>query len=381
MQIVLYPNQLAEMENEQARALLDKYNSGQCTEAERALIEKSFFAFNEEPVEISLAKLNALKKQVLRGLPRSKSHSLKVFITISTAAAIIAFAVYMFIPLGENETSRSMRIAEQIFPKGNSALITFSNGKTIELDQNEKEIKVIEAGLTYNDGSKLVENYTTESQTISTPKGGEYKIVLSDGTKVWLNAATVLQFPTSFRGRTHRRVKLISGEAYFEVSKDKAHPFIVSTGNQNVTVLGTTFDVKAYSQIIRTTLLEGSVQLNLSNSKRNPNTRLQLKPGEQSTNDGQHIAKRLVDTDLEVAWKNGKIKFRDASLQSILAEAERWYNIDIEYKMPIHNMRLTGGISRKSNLATLLRLLKLSGINFSITEESGRNKLTIESYN
>ncbi|RZJ43806.1 MAG: hypothetical protein EOO19_12595, partial [Chryseobacterium sp.] len=181
------------MDNEQARELLNKYNSGQCTETEKALIEKSFFTFNEQSVEISQEKLKALKKQVSKKLPISKSRSLKVVITISTAAAVIAFAIYMFNPQPENNINRSLRIAEQIFPKGNTALITLSNGKTIELDQHHNELNISDSGLSYSDGKKIKMNSLVESQTISTPKGGEYKIVLSDGTKVWLNAATVLQ--------------------------------------------------------------------------------------------------------------------------------------------------------------------------------------------
>lgn len=363
------------MDNEQARQLLSKYNSGQCTEAEKTLIEKSFFAFNEQPVEISIAKLKMLKKQVLRTLPTSKSRSLKAIITISTAAAAMVFALYMFNRKPENDVKRSLRIAEQIFPKGNSALITLSNGKTIELDQNRNEIKISNYGLSYSDGTKLKNNTIEESQTISTPKGGEYKIVLSDGTKVWLNAATVLQYPTSFRERTERRVKLVSGEAYFEVAKDKKHPFIVSSKNQNLTVLGTHFNINTYGKNVSTTLLEGSVKVDTKNEFAS----IILKPGEESISDGASFKKTDVDLELNMAWKNGKIKFRDAHLKSILNEAERWYDIKVEYEDKIPNLHLTGGISRKSDLSTLLKLLKMSGVNFSLNEKQGTKTLIIKS--
>lgn len=375
MPIVLYPNQLAEMDNEQAWELLKKYNSGQCTEAEKVLIEKSFFAFNEQPVEISRDKLKALKKQVSKGLPISKSRSLKAIITISTAAAAIVFAVYMFNPQSENDVNRSLRIAEQILPRGNTAVITFSNGKTIELDQHQSELKIGDYELSYSDGRKIKMNSLVESQTISTPKGGEYKIVLSDGTKVWLNAATILQYPTSFRERTERRVKLVSGEAYFEVAKDKNHPFIVSSKNQNLTVLGTHFNINTYEKNVSTTLLEGSVKLDTENDFAS----IILKPGEESIADGASFKKTDGDLDLNMAWKNGKIKFRDADLKSILNEAERWYDIKVEYEGNIPNMHLTGGISRKSDLSTLLKLLKMSGVNFSLNDKQGVKILIIKS--
>ncbi|AZI24145.1 FecR family protein [Pedobacter sp. G11] len=365
------------MDYEQARQLLEKYNSGKCTDAEKTLIEQSFLAFNEQPVEISSAKLKALKKQVSRDLPIPKSRSLKVIITISTAAAAaaIVFAIYMFNRQPENDIKRSFRIAEHIYPTGNSARITLSNGKTIELDQNHDEIKIENSGLSYSDGIKIKNNPTVEYQTISTSKGGEYKIVLSDGTKVWLNAATVLQYPTSFGEKIERRVKLVSGEAYFEVAKDKNHPFIVSSKNQNLTVLGTHFNINTYNNEVSTTLLEGSVKLNSKDDVAS----ITLKPGERSIADGTSFRRTDVDLDLTLAWRNCKIKFRDADLKSILNEAERWYDIKVEYEDNVPNMRLTGGISRKSNLSVLLKLLQMSGVNFSLNEKQGTRILTIKS--
>lgn len=363
------------METRQAKDLLRRYNSGRCTEAEMALIEESFFAYNEIPVEISHRKLKAIKKEVAKELPRSKSSSLKAIITISTAAASIAFAVYMFKPKTENSVSESLRMAEQILPKGNKALITLSNGKAIELDQNHNEVIIANAELLYSDGKSIENSQSAKYQTISTPKGGEYKIVLSDGTRVWLNAATVLQYPTSFGERNERRVKLVSGEAYFEVSKDKYRPFIVASKNQELTVLGTHFNINTYGQSVKTTLNEGSVSL----SSDKANKSIILSPGEESIADGANFEKRIVDVDLNIAWKNGKIKFRDADLKSLLDEAERWYNVKVEYEGQIPNIRLTGGISRKSNFSTLLKLLKMSGVRFTLNEKDGLQQLTIKS--
>ncbi|WP_316800217.1 FecR family protein [Pedobacter frigidisoli] len=364
------------MDNEQAFILLGKYNLGECTDAEKALVEQSFMAFNEQDVKISFQKLQALKSQIARDLPKpmAKASFVKISIAITSAAAVIAFAVYMLMPRYENDVKASLHIAEQIFPKGNQALITLSNGKTISLDQNSKEIKVLRTGLTYADGSKLLDR-PIEFQTISTPNGGEYTIVLSDGTKVWLNAATVLQYPTSFSERTERRVKLVSGEAYFEVAKDSEHPFIVSTADQRLTVLGTHFNINAYTRQIKTVLLEGSVQLNDQSQEQSA----LLKPGEQAIKNGSQFDTSKADVGLEVAWVNGKIKFRNADIKMILAEAERWYNIKVIYDADVPKVQLTGGISRKSSLATLLKLLQMSGIHFSLNEDNGIKTLTVKS--
>jgi transmembrane sensor len=367
------------MDEEQVRALLKKYNSGECTEKEIALIEKSFFEFNEQDIEISFKKLKSLKKQTFRKLSKTDIgvNNLKVWISISAAAAAIAIALYIFLPHFDNNEQASLKMAEKILPVGNVAQITLSNGKIIQLDNTRDEIKINDSSLTYTDGFKIdITNSNTE-QTISTPRGGEYKIVLSDGTKVWLNAATVLQYPTSFRERAERKVKLLSGEAYFEVARDKRHPFIVATLNQNLTVLGTHFNINAYTKSVKTTLLEGSVKINFTNKTDS----IKLQPGEQSSTSGNKFIKTDADLDIETAWKNGKMKFKDANLQSILSEAERWYNIDIRYNGKISEKHLTGGISRKSSLATLLKLLQMSGVNFSMREESGKNVLSIESYN
>lgn len=365
------------MDKEQAKALLEKYNSGRCTEAEKSLIEQSFFAFHEQPIGISFKKLKALKKQVAKELPKPNARisSLTISITLSTAAAMIALAIYIFMPQSEKGINQSLTLAESIFPKGNVAVITLSNGRIIELDKNKEEVKVNGSDLVYSDGSKVYDNYKTEPQSISTPKGGEYKIVLSDGTKVWLNAATVLQYPTSFRERTERKVTLVSGEAYFEVAKDPKHPFIVISGNQELTVIGTHFNINTYTKTVKTVLLEGTVKLKSINNKDS----ISLRPGEESGHHGNAFQKREADLNLTMAWKNGKIKFRNADLKSILDEAERWYNIKVEYEGEIPNIHLTGGISRKSSLATLLKLLQMSGVTFTLSDKQNITTLKIKS--
>ncbi|RZK35364.1 MAG: hypothetical protein EOO90_29310, partial [Pedobacter sp.] len=153
------------MDIEQAKALLEKYNSGRCTEDEKSLIEQSFFAFNEQPIDISFKKLKALKKQVAKELPKPNARisSLRISITLLTAAAMIALAVYIVMPQSEQGINQSLTLAESIFPKGNVAVITLANGRAIELDKNKEEIKVNGADLVYSDGSRVYDNYKAES--------------------------------------------------------------------------------------------------------------------------------------------------------------------------------------------------------------------------
>ena len=201
--------------------------------------------------------------------------------------------------------------------------------------------------------------------TIQTPRGGQYQVVLPDGTKVWLNAASSLKYPEVFMGNT-RTVEL-SGEAYFEVSKNKAMPFHVKSKFQDVEVLGTHFNINSYmdEQTIKTTLLEGSVKVsNLKSLKI-------LKPGQQSIagiseNSLIKLASE-VDTDDETAWKNGLFQFNNSDLKIILNQLERWYDIKIDYAS-IPAKRYNGMISRKVKLSEVLKMLEKTGnIKFEVT--------------
>lgn len=340
------------------------------------MIEKSFLEFNEQDTEISFDKLKNLKRQTYRQLPRpdNSTNHLKVYLSIAAAVASIVAALYLFLPARTDNAAASFKLAAEIYPAGNTAQISLSNGQVVQLDKKMGEVKVSDSSLAYTDGYSIRQLDSSEQQTISTPRGGEYKIVLSDGTKVRLNAATVLQYPVSFREKAERKVRLVSGEAYFEVAKDRKHPFIVSTLSQRLTVLGTHFSINAYAQAVKTTLLEGSVKLNFVAKTDS----IKLRPGEQSIITGNRFQKTNADLDIETAWINGKMKFRDAGLQSILAEAERWYSIKVVYVGSVPNIRLTGGISRKSSLSTLLKLLQMSGMDFTLSEVSGTNLLTIK---
>jgi transmembrane sensor len=200
--------------------------------------------------------------------------------------------------------------------------------------------------------------------TISTPRGGQFEVALPDGTKVWLNAASSLRFPTAFTGK-ERDVEL-TGEAYFEVAKNKDLPFHVTSAGQVIEVLGTHFNINAYTdeKSIKTTLFEGSVRVakNLKSAM--------LKPGEQSivSNDDANTIRIAddVDADEVLAWKNGKFYFNDADVETVMRQVSRWYDVDIEYKGKSSADRFTGNFTRDLNLSKTLKLLEFTGINFKI---------------
>ena len=201
--------------------------------------------------------------------------------------------------------------------------------------------------------------------TISTPNGGDYQLVLADGSKVWLNAASSLRFPANFVGR-ERKVEL-TGEAYFEVAKNPAMPFKVKLNGMEVEVLGTHFNINSYADesAIRTTLLEGSIKIN------RPHASSLLKPGQQAMMDKNGQISVINDADLDeaVAWKDGKFQFDRADIHNVMRQLARWYNIDVEYKGTVAS-HFGGTISRDVNLSKVLGMLHLTGeVKFQVQDK------------
>jgi len=201
------------------------------------------------------------------------------------------------------------------------------------------------------------QNATPQFNTITTPRGGQYQVMLADGTHVWLNAASSIRFPQSFNGP--QRLVELSGEAYFEVAKDKSHPFIVQANGTKVQVFGTHFNVNAYpdNNNVTTTLLEGSVQMS------NNSQATMLVPGEQgvSTRSGGAINVSRADIQQVIAWKNGYFIFHDLSIVEVMKQVSRWYDVDIEYQDEgVKNNEFGGAISRYKSITELLDNMQLT---------------------
>lgn len=296
---------------------------------------------------------------------------------MSVAAAIFIILSLVGTLFMTPEHSPPATFANEVNPGTDKAILTLANGTKINLSVAKSgtllkregiEITKAEDGtLVYKiSGSK---SNASRYNTITTPRGGQYKIILSDGTKVWLNAASSLSYSASLNdGGTARRVKM-SGEAYFEVKKDKAHPFIVTTDKQELEVLGTHFNVSAYpdERSVKTTLLEGSVRISSRSSQDGAGTSpyrsgVILKPNQQSTLTQNNIQIAEVDTEEAVAWKNGEFIFQHKPLETIMLEISRWYNVDIVYKDKQVAQKLFGGvISRSEDISLVLSVLEVTG--------------------
>jgi len=264
--------------------------------------------------------------------------------------------------------------SNDIAPGGNKAMLTLADGSKINLDSanngaltqqgNIRVTKLQDGKLVYNqDGSFPSTTEEVAYNTVSTPRGGQYQLTLADGSQVWLNAASSIRFPTSFTGK-ERKVE-ITGEAYFEVAKNAAMPFKVSIagGRQEVEVLGTHFNINAFDdeQVIRTTLLEGSVKVSTPSPLERVGVR--LRPGQQATlNANARInIVNAVDTDEVIAWKNGKFQFGDgADIKTVMRQVARWYDVDIEYKGAVSG-RIGGTISRNVNVSQVFKMLEMTG--------------------
>ncbi|SDP99891.1 FecR family protein [Mucilaginibacter sp. OK268] len=257
-------------------------------------------------------------------------------------------------------------------PGGNKAILTLGDGSQIVLDSarngllahqgNTKVVKSANGHIAYN--TTATSNAAPIYNTMTTPRGGKYDLQLADGTKVWLNASSSISYPITFTG-AERRVT-ITGEAYFEVAKNKAMPFKINVnGQEEVQVLGTHFNIMAYNDeaSVKTTLLEGSVKI-----IKNKMTGM-LKPGQQAqlSTDGKLSITDDADINAVMAWKNGQTFFVNEDIKTIMRRVSRWYDIDVEYQGDMPGRLFTGGISRESNLSVLLKVLELNKIHFKMT--------------
>lgn len=364
---------------QEAKRLIQKYNTGLCDEAEKTLVENTLLEFREDGVDLAQERIDRFREEIYNNLPVHGHRRRKRYLWTGAAAAVtIAVLAIAHWRLEENlQRLDQVRVIEDVAPIGDRANLTLADGRIIALNGAKEGLRLDGGKLNYLDGTRINNGITPQmSQTLSTPKGGQYRVVLQDGTKVWLNAASSITYPSSFDGAKERRVA-ITGEVYFEVAKDRKRPFLVASNQQSIRVLGTHFNVNAYGDngTTITTLLEGSVSVasfGIDGEK-------VLKPLEQLVADRGGSYVKPADKDLTMAWKNGMLEFRDASLSDILSEVARWYDLQVEYKGEISNRIFTGSVSRHSNLSVLLKILSYSDIRFRIeTNGSPTKKLIVE---
>lgn len=376
--------------------LIKKYVAGNATPEETKFIEE-YYQYLEKGENIldhsDEAEILRLEEENFQSIKARIAHSktnkrIVPFYRYAAAAAIIMVLGFGILYLTKNKplnTKNLLAVNDKtldVLPGVDKAILTLADGSKVVLDNHSNENIIEKGGLTISktkDGQLIykVSNGVQKGNaiaynTIETAKGNQYQVLLPDGTKVWLNAASSLKYPEVFMGK-ERRV-MLTGEAYFEVAKDKTRPFFVKTissakdnKGQDVEVLGTHFNINSYmdDKTVKTTLLEGSVKVSNDNSSKI------LKPGEQSVINNYGLGSiniLQVDTDDEIAWKNGLFRFSSQSLKSILNQIERWYDVKIDYSS-IPDKRYNGMVPRKAKLSEVLKMLEVTGnINFEIEE-------------
>lgn len=359
--------------------LIQKYVTGKCTEEEKAIIESwhlhelrnSNYRPSAEHISDVYHRMGR-KLALHTGYDNFYEKTTKFWPRMALAASVlfvISIAGFFYLnSLTPQATVVTTPSENDITPGVNKAMLTLSNGKKIELSSNSHQISLNQDGVSISkttDGiltyHKLKEIRIIATNKLETPRGGQYRVTLPDGTKVWLNAASKLIYPTAFIGN-ERKVQL-SGEAYFEVAKNRSKPFRIISNNQTVEVLGTHFNINAYpdDKSTKTTLLEGSVKIYKAGQSK------LLKPGQVSTVDPTGIEINAADTERNIAWKNNEFIFNGETLESIMKIVCRWYDVEVNYAGPPDQTKYWGVVSRSKNISAVLKMLESTGrINFKI---------------
>jgi hypothetical protein len=373
----------------EVKTLLQYFNAGENEVLLRDLIRKQSEAINDTPLSSESLKslvdkaYDRIKNAIAEDIepleaPRVPLYR-RLWFRISAAAGVIFFisiTAFYFQHQDKNRVSaQTQGTVEQIkdIPPGiNNAVLTLDNGTTIVLDSaadgtlvQQGGIKVLKINgqIAYDKAANVNSQAAPTYSTITTARGNQYQVILADGSKVWLNAASSIRFPSYFTGN-ERKVE-ITGEAYFEVAKDAAKPFRVEFNNQSgekgeIEVLGTHFNVNAYPEEegIKTTLLEGSVKI-----KRGRNV-LMLAPGQQAKVTSDNITlKNDVMLSQVVAWKDGFFVFNNSDIKIIMRQVARWYDVEVEFEGKMPSEGFTGKVSRNVPLSKFMKVLELNDVN------------------
>lgn len=345
------------------------------------LMEDAYQAYVPRQNPFALGKREQMLQQIQAGIGNAEQNAAtnnihrknKWFKYGVAASVLISIAIGAYFFAGKNSAKQ---IAKNDFtPGGNKAVLTLANGSKIVLNNAKNGILANQGNISVNkthdgeiaydasNGAQAETGTEPSYNTITTPKGGQYQVVLADGTKVWLNSVSSISFPTAFTGK-ERRVE-ITGEVYFEVAKNKAKPFFVKGGNQLVEVLGTHFNINSYTDEpdVKTTLLEGSVKIvQLVNGGS-----ALLRPGQQAINRSTGpIVVRDADIEQIVAWKNGLFQINDANIETIMRQAARWYDVDIQFEGKIPERKFSGKIKRDVKASEFLQMLTYFNVRFTI---------------
>jgi hypothetical protein len=377
------------MTKEEYLDLYERSLQGDCSPGELARLQQyeDDFCFSDEANSDEV-----LKEKIYNRLSASISREEKVkpmfpWKAIAAAAAVLLVVASGFLYFNGRLSQRNKplavaaekkRVIKQDLPPGsNKAVLILGDGREVELNKATEGPIAAQGNTTVNKSGngqliyQLTDKLPTTSSavfnTLAIPRGGQYNLTLPDGSKIWLNAASKLRFPTQFTGK--ERMVELEGEAYFEVAHNQQQPFVVKVKGMQVEVLGTHFNVMAYTDeaSINTTLLEGKVKLRNDHA-----AEVILQPGQEGVFTGSKGFKvNKADIEQVMSWKNGYFIFNDEDLTSIMRKISRWYNVDIQYSGGTKKLSFMGNISRFKNVTEVLNMLALTGtVQFKI--EAGK---------
>ncbi len=367
-----------------AKKILERLRSGMSTDKERQLVEKWWLFYragqsSDLPSGEEKRLLDemgvALQQHVRSGKRKTLSYAAAALFILAVAFGLYFYTGYKRVDDAATERSQLADIA----PGTNRAVLTLADGRTIDLSSEQTGI-IVGDGIAYADGSEVfspevgrsagpedsqLTGLTTYELRLTTPKGGRYQITLPDGTRVWLNAATTLIYPSRFNG-DYREVK-IEGEGYFDIVNNDKQPFRIMSRGQQTDVLGTEFNIAAYpdEDEIKTTLVSGAVSVNAHNRL------IKLLPGQQAVRTVSGIEVKQMDVEYATAWKNNLFVFRQTGLKEVLQSLSRWYDISVDTSF-IPDRKFNGRISRTVSLQQVLRMMERSSdLKFKIDGERG----------
>lgn len=366
------------MNIDEVKALLQRYRLGLCSEEEEAAInawyddmaDSSQLILSEEDAEALNEKI---KERVFKAIRKDEDSSPGVLRKMNNKLLRYAAAVTLFIALGSvayylipgktinTKMSETTKVHDGL-PGTNKATLRLADGTVIELESNKNGLladqgktailKVADGQIAYSSTGQ--DDAPVLINRITTPNAGQYAVVLSDGTKVWLNAASSLEFPNRFTG--NERTVTLTGEGYFEVLHDDQHPFIVKTGETETHDIGTAFNINAYHDEpeVTVTLVEGKASVKSAGKE------VELEPGYKAIVKHQQLKKQPANVSAAVAWKNGLFQFNDATIETVMRQIARWYDLQVEHRGNVQQ-RFNGSIYRNSNASDVIRILEENG--------------------
>ncbi|SEM32451.1 FecR family protein [bacterium A37T11] len=368
------------------RELATRYISGQATAAEKTELHQWYDQHaGDDKDEIVNGQGSAadvskrIYKRIHSYIHTDKKKQFHWYYTTAAAIFIVTLATALYFYRSTSIVNRPSKVVNEVGPGKNRAILTLADGTKVNLDSAKSGIQINDENINYNDGTKIIapiHHSSAGSRTqsfitynsLTTPKGGQYQIILEDGTKVWLNAASTLTYPARFSG--DRREVSLEGEAYFMVAKSQktGNPFIVKSRNQETMVMGTEFNLSAYADesSIKTTLINGSVRVSHKSPVGSPTAAayvsLQLVPNEQSTLTGIQLTKAKADVSKAIAWKKGQFRFTGETLGEAMQQIGRWYDVDVVFADGgLRQAPVSGIINRSERLSVLLNLFERVG--------------------